>query len=449
MKIAIVSLGCPKNQVDADVFCRALLAAGHTTVASVDEADAIIINTCGFIQSAKEEAIEEILNACAVKEARPDVKVLVTGCLSERYRHEVAAEIPEVDAVVGIGANAALPEILARVAAEEGNGHPLECYGEKSALPLGEKRVIGTPRHYAWLKIAEGCSNACSYCAIPQIRGPLRSRSVDSCVAEAKWLAAEGVKELVLVAQDVTAFGEDRGGNEIVPLLQELNKIEGLHWIRLLYAYPERITDALLDAMASCEKVLPYLDIPIQHIDDGILRSMRRRGDAACIRRALAKVRARLPGATLRTSLIVGYPGESEEQYEALYAFVKKARFDRLGCFAYSPEEGTTAAELPGQLPEEEKLRRVDGIMQLQARIMAEKQEALVGSRMEVICDGPDEEDGWYVCRTAADAPEIDANVLVEAEAPLETGGFYTVLVTGAQVYDLYAAYEGKMEDET
>ena len=340
MKLAIISLGCPKNQVDADVMCHALLERGHTTTADLSEADVILINTCGFIESAKQEAIDNILEACSYKEQNPDLKVVVTGCLAQRYQHEIVKEIPEVDAVVGLGSNAAICSILERLTGTE----PVESYGVKESLPLGGARVISTPRHYAYIKIAEGCSNRCSYCAIPLIRGPLRSRTIPDIVAEARFLAGEGVKELIVVAQDVTAFGMDRGKAELAPLLDALNTVDGIEWIRLLYAYPERITDAVIDAMVRGEKVLHYLDVPIQHIDSDILRAMNRRGNRETVRSALERLRAAMPDITLRTTLIAGYPGETEEQFEALCNFVREYRFDRLGCFAYSEEEGTPAA---------------------------------------------------------------------------------------------------------
>lgn len=438
MKLAIVSLGCPKNQVDADVFCRALIEAGHETVPTIGQADVVIVNTCGFIESAKEEAIENILVACGEKERNPALKVIVTGCLAERYKEEIAGEMPEVDAVVGIGSNAALPEIVRTVCAQTPQ-EVVQSYGAKTALPLGGARVVSTPGHYAWLKIAEGCSNCCSYCAIPVIRGPLRSRPMDSVVAEAEWLAQQGVAELVLVAQDVTAYGDDEGENRLAALLERLNEIEGVRWIRLLYAYPERITPQLLDAMAALEKVVPYLDIPIQHISDEILHSMRRRGDAQTVKNAVKMVRERLPGAVLRTTLITGYPGETQEQFEELCAFVSEARFDRLGCFAYSEEEGTLAAKLPNQVPEEERQRRADVVMQIQGRVAQQKQQEKVGVRMQVVCDEFDEERGLWLCRSAADAPEIDAGVFVEGEAELVPGSWYEVEVTGADIYDLFA----------
>ncbi len=464
MKLAIVSLGCPKNQADADVFARALIEAGHDTVATVAEADAVIVNTCGFIEAAKLEAIEEILSAAQYKRENPDLKVVVTGCLAERYKGDIAAQMPEVDAVVGIGKNADLPKIVAEVC---GQGKPgedtaataaanddkafsatdgdasrhaaLQCYGPKTDLPLGGRRVISTPAHYAWLKIAEGCLNCCSYCAIPSIRGPLRSRTAKDVLAEAEWLAGQGVKEIVLVAQDVTAFGLDRGAPELPALLDALQNVDGVHWIRMLYTYPDRIDAAVLDAVKRNSKILPYFDMPIQHINDEILESMRRRGNGADVCRALDMVRAAIPDATLRTTLIAGYPGEDERKFSQLCEFVAEAQFDHLGCFAYSPEEGTAASAMPGMPDEDERRRREGVIMDIQSRVSEKKLAAHVGEVMEVLCDGLDEESGYWLCRGAAHAPEIDESVLVESAAPLETGKFYQVKITGADVYDLYA----------
>ena len=452
MKIAIISLGCPKNQVDADVFCHSLIKAGHTTTADPAEADAIIVNTCGFIESAKTEAIENILDACALKERKPGLKVIVTGCLAERYRSEIRKEMPEVDAVVGIGCNAALPAILERLAAPD--AAPEEDFGPKTDLALGGKRVISTPAHYAYLKIAEGCNNRCHYCAIPLIRGPLRSRALDDCVAEASWLAGEGVKELIVVAQDPTAYGEDWGKpGSICALLDRLNAIEGIEWIRILYAYPERITDDFIAAMQRNEKVLPYLDLPIQHCNDEILHNMNRRSTKAELLDVIGRLRKAIPGITLRTTLIAGFPGESEAQFEELCAFVKEVEFDRLGCFAYSAEENTRAAAMDGQLDEETKTRRAEIVMEIQTGIMARKQADKVGQTLRVLCDGLDDESGLYICRTAADAPEIDGAVCVASDEPLYPGRFYDVRIEESDLYDLYgrpaAESEGGMSDES
>ena len=435
MNIAIISLGCPKNQVDADVMCHALLSRGHTTTADLSEADCILVNTCAFIESAKQEAIENILEACSYKETNPALKVVVTGCLAERYRSEILAEIPEVDAVIGIGSNGAICDLLDRV--EAGEEH-LESYGPKRDMPLGGCRVISTPKHYAYLKIAEGCSNCCAYCAIPLIRGGLRSRTVEDCVEEAKFLASEGVKELIVVAQDITAFGADRGEPEIAQLLDELNKVEGIEWIRMLYAYPERITDEFIDAMVRNDKVLHYLDVPIQHIDSEVLARMNRKGDETTVRSALARLRAAMPDITLRTTLITGFPGETEEQFEKLCAFVREQRFARLGCFAYSEEEGTKAAEME-QMPMEVREQRAEAVMRIQTDIMAETQQAMIGRTLTVICDDYDEENELYLCRSRGDAPDIDAVVCVRSEETMYPGQFYDVTVEDSDVYDLYA----------
>lgn len=442
MRFALISLGCPKNQVDADVMCRRLLQAGHTTTADLSEAELILVNTCGFIESAKAEAIENMLMACSYKEQNPALKVVVTGCLAERYREEIQKEIPEVDGVVGLGSSEGIVAILERIM----QGEHLQSYGPKTDLPLGGERVISTPAHYAYLKIAEGCNNRCHYCAIPSIRGPLRSRTVGDCVSEAKWLAAQGVKELILVAQDVTAFGDDLGENAICQLLDELQKVEGIEWVRLLYAYPERITDEFIAAMVRNSKVLHYLDMPIQHSETRVLKSMNRKGDREVICNAVQRLRAAMPDITLRTTLIAGYPGETEEEFAAMQQFVRDMQFDRLGCFAYSQEEGTVAAGMDGQIEETLKEQRADSIMRIQTAIMAEKQAKKVDSVLRVLCDGQDEESGLYLCRSTADAPDIDGVVCVRSENPLYPGEFYEVLVEESDEYDLYAVLANEKE---
>ena len=441
MKIACISLGCPKNQVDLDCMVHTLLAAGHETVADLSEADVALVNTCGFIESAKAEAIENILEACACKEQNPNLKVVVTGCLAERYRSQIREEIPEVDAVVGCASNGVIDSIVARVT----GGEQLESYGPKKEFPLGGKRVIGTPAHYAYLKIAEGCNNRCHYCAIPLIRGPLRSRPLEDCLAEARWLASEGVKELIVVAQDPTAYGEDWGQpGSICELLDRLNEIEGIEWIRIMYAYPERITDKFIAAMQRNKKVVPYLDLPIQHCNDEILHNMNRRSTRAELLEVIGRLRAAIPGITLRTTLIAGFPGETEAQFEELCQFVKEVQFDRLGCFAYSAEENTLAARMEGQLDQETKDRRAELVMQIQTGIMSQKQAAKVGQTVRALCDGIDEESGLYLCRTAGDAPEVDGCVCVSSETPLYPGEFYTIRVEESDLYDLYGVVEGK-----
>ena len=444
MKIACVSLGCPKNQVDLDGMVYTLLAAGHETVAEIADADLVLVNTCGFIESAKTEAIENILEACSYKQQNPNLKVVVTGCLAERYRDQIRTEIPEVDAVVGCASDGIIDQIVDRVT----GGEQLEIYGPKRDFPLGGKRVIGTHSHYAYLKIAEGCNNRCHYCAIPLIRGPLRSRDMDDCVAEARWLASEGVKELIVVAQDPTAYGEDWGKpGSICTLLDRLNAIDGIQWIRILYAYPERITDDFIAAMKRNQKVLPYLDLPIQHCNDEILRNMNRRSTRAELLDVIGRLRAAIPGITLRTTLIAGFPGETEAQFEELCEFVKEVQFDRLGCFAYSAEENTKAALMEGQLDQETKDRRAEIVMDIQTGIMSRKQAEKVGQTLRVICDGLDDESGLYICRTMADSPEIDGAVCVASEEPLYPGHFYDVKIDQSDLYDLYGQVVGESTD--
>ena len=383
MKIACISLGCPKNQVDLDVMVHILLSAGHETVADLAEADVILVNTCGFIESAKTEAIENILEACSYKQANPNLKVIVTGCLAERYRSQIEEEIPEVDAVVGCASNKAIDSIVARLF--NGEEH-LESYGLKKDFPLGGKRVIGTPAHYAYLKIAEGCNNRCHYCAIPGIRGPLRSREMADCVAEARWLAGEGVKELIIVAQDPTAYGEDWGKpGSICELLDKLNKIPGLEWIRIMYAYPERITDDFIAAMKRNEKVLPYLDLPIQHCNDTILKNMNRRSNRAELLDVIGKLRREIPNITLRTTLIAGFPGETEEEFASTLVFAENCGFSKMHIFPYSKRKGTPAEKMPNQIPETVKQRRCAQLTELDHKQQQKFLERFVGSAVEVL----------------------------------------------------------------
>ena len=434
MKVTLVSLGCPKNQVDSDIIAHSLLKAGHTTTADMTEADVCLINTCGFITSAKEEAIENIFNAVGARMENPDLKIVVTGCLAERYKDEIMEDIPEVDAVIGIGSHDKILETMERIV----KGEKLSFYGPKTNLDITKKRIISTPRHYAYLKIAEGCSNGCYYCAIPLIRGPHRSRPMESCIEEAKWLAEEGVKEIIVVAQDITRYGEDiYKENKLAQLVTEISKIEGIQWIRLMYAYPERLGDDVIEVIATNPKVLHYLDLPIQHINDRVLKSMNRQGGTDIIMSAINRLRAAVPDITIRTSIITGYPGETEEEFQQLYDFVKEIRLERLGCFAYSEEDGTKAAKME-QMPVEIREQRADAIMNLQTGIMAEKQAAMIGREIDVIVDDYDEENELFVCRSVYDAPEIDGEVYVSAEAGLLIGEIYTVHVTESDIYDLY-----------
>ena len=381
MKIACISLGCPKNQVDLDVMVHILLSAGHETVADLGEADVILVNTCGFIESAKTEAIENILEACSYKQVNPNLKVVVTGCLAERYRSQIEEEIPEVDAVVGCASNKAIDSIVARLFSGEEH---LESYGLKKDFPLGGKRVIGTPAHYAYLKIAEGCNKCCTYCIIPKVRGRYRSVPMEELIAQAKDLADKGVKELILVAQETTVYGVDLYGKKSLHLLvRELCKISGLRWIRLLYCYPEEIYDELIQTMKEEKKICHYLDLPIQHASDRILKRMGRRTTQAELVEIVNKLRREIPDIVLRTTLISGFPGETQEDHEELMSFVDEMEFDRLGVFTYSPEEDTPAATMPDQVAEEVKEARRDEIMELQQEISFEKAEEIAREQLK------------------------------------------------------------------
>ncbi len=436
MVITLVSLGCPKNQVDADILAHSILKAGHTTTTDMTQADVCIINTCGFITSAKEEAIENIFNAVEARLENPKLKIVVTGCLAERYRDEIINDIPEVNAVVGIGSNGDICDIIEEVV----KGNNICRYGKKTDLDITAKRIISTPKHYAYLKIAEGCSNGCYYCAIPLIRGPHRSRAIESCIEEAKFLAEEGVKEIIVVAQDITAYGEDLYGEcKLHTLVQEIGKIEGIQWIRLMYAYPERLTDTVIEEMANNPKVLPYLDLPIQHINDRVLKSMNRKGGNEIIKDAVARLRKAIPNITIRTTLITGYPGETEEEYNELCEFVKETKFERLGCFAYSEEEGTVAARMENQVDVDVRQQRADSIMMIQTDIMAENQAKMTGKEIEVIVDDYDNENEIFICRSVYDAPEIDGEVYVDGKSEVEIGDIVKVKVIQSDIYDLYA----------
>ncbi|MBQ6000198.1 MAG: 30S ribosomal protein S12 methylthiotransferase RimO [Clostridia bacterium] len=433
-RVAMISLGCPKNQVEAERMLAMLADAGCELVGDTAEAQVAVINTCGFIDSAKQEAIDHILEMAALKEEGLR-GIVVTGCLAERYREQIREQIPEVDVVLGGGSVDDIVEAVESAARGEG----FERYADIEKVELGGDRLLTTPFYTAYLKLGDGCDNFCTYCAIPLIRGRLRSRPIEELLQEARALAEGGVRELVLVAQDTTRYGEDLyGENRLVELLQELERVEGIAWIRILYAYPDRVSDRLLDCMAASKKVLPYIDLPLQHCDDRILTAMNRRGDRKEIEDVLRRVREKLPNACVRTTFICGFPGESEEQFESLCDFVKEQRFDRMGCFAYSAEEGTPAAEFPDQIPEEEKQRRVDLLMLCQNLISTEINQTWVGRRLTVLVEEYEEEADRFVGRSYRDAPEVDGRVYFESEAECEIGSFVEVMVTAADDYDLY-----------
>ena len=386
--------------------------AGYELCDDAALADVAIVNTCGFIESAKAESIEEILELVTLKKEGRIKKIVVTGCLSERYQEQIRKEIPEVDAAVGIGANGEIAEIIGQVMA----GETPEVFPDKEKMPLCGDRELSTPSYFAYLKIAEGCDNRCTYCAIPLIRGGYRSRSMESIVEEAEKLAAGGAKELIVIAQDTSRYGLDLYGELKLPeLLRRLCTIDGVRWIRLLYCYPDTITDELLDVMAREEKIVKYIDLPLQHASGRVLRAMNRRGDRESLTQLIAHMREKIPGLILRTTLITGFPGETEEDFAELSQFVQDVRFDRLGCFAYSQEEGTPAAELPDQVEEDVKNHRAEIIMEQQMEIMQQKGEAMIGKAVTVLTEGFDRYAECYFGRTVADSPDIDGKVFFTA----------------------------------
>ena len=434
-KIGMISLGCPKNQVDAELMLAKLDAAGFEISGEISGCDAVIINTCGFIDDAKREAIDNILEMADYKDAGEIKKIIVTGCLSERYKEEILEELPEVDAIVGLGNNGNIVDIVNQTLSTTG---PLVAIGEKTDLPLCGERLLTTPEYWGYLKIAEGCSNHCTYCAIPSIRGEMRSRTIESCVEEAKALADNGIKELIVIAQDTTRYGEDLYGEpKLHELLTELCKIEKLQWIRILYCYPERLTDELIDVIAKEEKICKYIDLPLQHCNGEVLKRMNRHGDRESLTALMNKLRDRIPGVCIRTTLITGFPGETEEQFTELAEFVKEIKFDCLGCFSYSPEDGTPAAKLPDQIEQDVKVHRGELIMDSQYGIVLENNQALIGKTLKVVVDGYDPYTDVYEGRTYRDAPEIDGKISFISDKSLQPGTFIDVKVTDYNEYDL------------
>ena len=434
-KIGMISLGCPKNQVDAEHMLALMDAEGWEIVDYVDGCDAVIVNTCGFIDDAKKEAIENILDMVELKKEGVISKIIVTGCLAQRYKDEIVKEIPEVDAVIGIGANG---DIIKTVEEVMSGVDTIENYPPQCDLPLEGQRILTTPHYWAYLKIGEGCSNRCTYCTIPSIRGNMRSRSMENVIDEAKQLAESGVKELILIAQDTTSYGLDLYGELKLPeLLNELCKIDSIEWIRLLYCYPDRITDELIETMKNQEKVVNYIDLPLQHADDKILKAMNRRGDQALIRNVISKLRAEIPDVVIRTNFIVGFPGEGEEEFETLAEFVNEIEFDRLGVFTFSPQEGTPAFDMEDQVDEDIKTRRGEVIMQDQYSIMEEKNNEKIGKTYRVVVEDYDGYSDSYTGRTYMDAPEIDGLVKFTSHKDLDIGDFVDVEIFDVEDYDL------------
>ncbi|MDE7192727.1 MAG: 30S ribosomal protein S12 methylthiotransferase RimO [Oscillospiraceae bacterium] len=426
IRIAIVSLGCAKNQVDAEQIMAKIAEKGCAFVEEPGLADIALVNTCGFIQSAKEEAIEWIMELIDLKNEGRLKHIVVTGCLSERYREQFVEEFPEVDAVVGISEYGRICEILDRIT----EGERVCCFGAKESHSMEGKRILSTLPHYAYMRIADGCDNCCTYCAIPQIRGRFRSRPMENIVEEAKLLAADGVKELVIIAQDTTRYGLDLYGKLALPeLLDKLCEIEGFKWIRLLYCYPERITDELIDCIKRQKKIVKYLDIPMQHCDGDILKRMNRRGDEKFLRELTAKLRAEIPGITLRTTFITGFPGETEEQFNALGDFAQDMAFERMGCFAYSEEENTPAATFPDMVEEEVREHRKEILEEQQDARVAELYNGMIGSETEVVVEGYDKYLEHYFGRSAMFAPEIDGMIYFTAPKGLKIGDFVGIKI--------------------
>ena len=443
--IGMVSLGCAKNQVDAEQMLFLLQQAGYNILPEPAGADVVIVNTCGFIESAKTEAIDNILAMAQLKAEGSVGKILVTGCLAQRYQEEILKELPEVDGVLGTGS---YYDVVSAVKQLLDGAEGIEEYGDIQAPVQECGRILTTPKHYAYLKIAEGCDNHCAFCIIPTLRGKYRSRPMDKLIEEAKELAASGVKELIVVAQDTSRYGIDLyGERKLAELLRELCKIDGFVWVRVHYLYPDEMSDELIDVLANEPKIVKYLDIPIQHIDDGILKKMNRRGNSKYLKALLTKLRDRIPGLVLRTSLITGLPGEGEKEFEALCDFLREYKLERVGAFAFSPEEGTRAARM--EYPDAEVARqRADVVEEIQSRIMDEWNESMMGKKLQVLCEGYDaDEECWYG-RTFADSPDIDGRILFDSEEELTPGDFVTVEVTDACDGELIGVMEDAENDD-
>lgn len=436
VKVGMVSLGCSKNQVDAEILLALMVNNGYEICADAQQCDVVIINTCGFIEDAKRESIETIFEFAQLKN-QGQVKVLVvTGCLAERYRDQLVSEIPEADVVLGIGSNTQIAQAVQKAL----DGQRVSAFGDKADLPLnGDRRVLSTANYSAYLKIAEGCDNRCSFCAIPLIRGGFRSRRMEDILEEARGLAASGVKELNLVAQDTTRYGQDLYGEySLDKLLTELCKIDGFHWIRVLYGYPDRVTDSLLEVMAREPKVVKYIDLPLQHASGRVLKEMNRNGNFDSLCALMQRIRSKVPGVVLRTTLIAGFPGETEEDFEQLCEFVRAVRFERLGCFAYSQEEDTPAGEREDQVDPQVRMHRADLVMEEQMDIAFQMGKELVGKKLEVLVEGYDDEQQMYYGRSYMDAPDIDTRTsFVTEQEEVQVGDFVWVEVLDSVGYDL------------
>ena len=441
MKVGFVSLGCPKNQLDTEVMLHEVLQAGYEITPEDIEADVIIVNTCAFIESAKKEAIDNILDVAWLKKNRNLKAIIVTGCLAERYGEKIFKELPEVDAVLGVGSIHNIVEAIEAVTVKKKKGSSRKYFSheDKNTVRLGGDRVLTTPEYSAYLKIAEGCDNRCAYCAIPDIRGSFRSRPMEDLIAEAKQLEALGVRELTVVAQDVTRYGLDLYGKySLAELLHRITEETEIPWIRLLYCYPDKVTDELIAEMRDNPRILKYIDLPLQHVSDHMLTAMNRHGDGATVRGVLAKLRREIPDIVIRTTFIVGFPGETEEDFEELCEFVKEQKFDHAGVFTYSREEDTPAYDFPDQIDEQIKQDRMDILMRMQMEINEELNRKKIGTVVSVLCEDYDPVAEVHFGRSSADAPEIDGKVYFRSEARIAPGSFVKVKVREVVDYDLY-----------
>ena len=445
MKIGFISLGCPKNQLDTEVMLHEVVAAGYEITPEDIDADVIIINTCAFIESAKQEAIDNILDVAWLKENRSLKGIIVTGCLAERYREQILEEMPEVDALLGVGS---IHHIVDAIRAVEEQTKRKNCpteqkyrsFEDKNTVALGGERVLTTPDYAAYLKIAEGCDNRCTYCAIPSIRGRFRSRPMEDLIAEAKELGALGIKELTLIAQDTTRYGKDLYGRyALAELIRRITEETDIPWLRVLYCYPDKITDELIEEFKTNPRLLKYIDLPLQHVSDRMLKAMNRHGNGATIREVVAKLRT-VPGMVIRTTFIVGFPGETEEDFEELAAFMQEAKFEHAGVFTYSREEGTPAYDLPDQIDEQIKQDRMDILMRAQMNINEQQNEGRIGSVITVLCEEYDPVNECYFGRSAADAPDIDGKVFFRynGDARIAPGSMVRVKVREVVDYDVY-----------
>lgn len=435
-KIGIVSLGCAKNQVDSEMMLARAVRAGYEITQDVAKADAIIVNTCAFIDEAKNEAIENILEMAQFKKEGKCKGLIVTGCLPERFQDEIMEQMPEIDAVLGTGSYLKIAEALDEVLA----GRPYRDFGEKEAAPISASRVLTTPFYTAYLRIAEGCDNHCAYCTIPAIRGAYRSRPMEEILKEVENLVRSGTRELILIAQDTTRYGKDLyDAYQLPQLLNEIAAFDGVEWIRIHYMYPDLISDELIDCIAENEKVLPYFDIPIQHASDKMLTAMNRRGDRKYLLELFEKIKKRIPEATLRTTVIAGFPGETREDIEQLLAFMRQVQFDKLGAFAYSREEGTLGYDLADQVPDQIKDKRVEILLSEQAKISLKKNRMKKGRTLKVLTEGYDLLAGCYFGRSEHDSLDVDGKVFFKApKGSIAEGAFVPVKITGFEDYDLY-----------